>query len=155
MPYAFKPMTADYARAIADWHYPPPYTFYDWTEDPDDLAELLDPRSWPDRYFAVVGDGDDPVGFFGFTLDGDVLDFGLGLRPDLTGRGLGLGFLEAGLAFARARYAPSVFQLSVATFNARAIRVYERAGFRPVCTYMHHTNGDDYEFLRMSRAAAT
>ena len=36
---------------------------------------------------------------------------GLGLRPDLTGRGLGLGYLEGGLAFARERYRASPLQV--------------------------------------------
>jgi hypothetical protein len=31
------------AEAIARWQYPAPFSFYDWTSDPDDLAELLDP----------------------------------------------------------------------------------------------------------------
>jgi [ribosomal protein S18]-alanine N-acetyltransferase len=44
---------------------------------------------------------------------------------------LGLAYLQAGLAFATQRFTPRRFRLSVATFNERAIRVYERAGFSP------------------------
>jgi ribosomal-protein-alanine N-acetyltransferase len=71
---------------------------------------------------------------------------GLGLRPDLTGRGLGLGFLLAGLEFARRRFAPDSFRLSVATFN-------ERAGFQWVEVFTHHTNGGEHPFLLMTREA--
>jgi hypothetical protein len=56
----------------------------------------------------------------------------LGMRPDLTGRGLGEEFVHAGLRFARETYSPPAFRLTVATFNQRAIRVYERAGFEIV-----------------------
>ena len=84
---------------------------------------------------------------------GEDLEIGLGLRPDLTGRGLGAAFLAAGLDFARERFAPDRFTLAVATFNERAITVYKRAGFARGRVYMHWTNGAEWEFLEMSSPA--
>ena len=81
------------------------------------------------------------------------MDVGLGLRPDLTDAGMGLDYLLAGLQFARERFSPTRFTLAVATFNERAIRVYERAGFRRGNVYMHHTNGGEFRFLAMAREA--
>ena len=43
--------------------------------------------------------------------------------------------------------------LSVATFNERAIKVYEGVGFVYGRTYRHETNGGVYEFLDMERRA--
>ena len=60
----------------------------------------------------------------------DVAEIGLGLRPALTGRGLGAASLEAGLRFAADRFGARGFALAVAAFNRRAITVYERAGFQ-------------------------
>jgi ribosomal-protein-alanine N-acetyltransferase len=151
MRYQFEPMSQRQARTIAAWRYTPPYDFYDWAADPDDLAELLDPLQRQDRYFAVLADPGGLVGFFMVKPAGDTIEVGLGLRPDLTGRGFGLSFLLAGLEFARERYAPARIQLAVAAFNQRAIRVYERAGFRQRESYTHQTNGGDHAFLRMER----
>jgi ribosomal-protein-alanine N-acetyltransferase len=142
------------AEAIAGWRYPEPYPFYNWSADVDDLGELLDPFLRGDAYWAVKDDAGELVGHFSFKpKDERTIEIGLGLRPDLTGRGLGASFLAAGLDFARDRFAPDWFVLSVATFNERAIKVYERAGFAHGQVYMHFTAGRDWEFLQMRRAA--
>lgn len=153
--FSFRPLTHADAQAVAAWHYPEPYAFYDWTADADDLAELLDPTERPGVYrMAVDGANRELIGFFSFKTRGpDTIEIGLGLRPDQTGRGLGLAFVEAGLAEARSRLAPQEFSLAVATFNQRAITVYERAGFTAVRTYMHYTNGGEWEFVEMRRPA--
>jgi ribosomal-protein-alanine N-acetyltransferase len=159
--YLFRPMNEEDAREIAAWRYEAPYDFYDMVNDPGDLAELLDPRRRQD-YYATLS-GDELAGFFcfgtearvpgGHYTEGGAVDVGLGLRPDLTGKGLGLGFLLAGLEFARRRFAPDSFRLSVAAFNERAIRVYERAGFRRVKVFTQSTNGGEHPFLLMTRGA--
>ena len=142
------------AEAIADWRYPEPYSFYDWTADPDDLRELLDAALRGEAYWAVQNDAGELVGHFSFKpKEHRVLEIGLGLRPDLTGRGLSVSFLAAGLEFARARFSPERFTLAVATFNERAIKVYERAGFARGRVYMHSTSGGEWEFIEMSRPA--
>lgn len=145
-------MGEEEARQIAAWRYEPPYSFYDADADADDLALLLGQESRDGRYFSAFS-GDALVGFFEFRSDGDDVIIGLGLRPDLTGRSLGLPFVEAGMEFARERFSPKRFRLSVATFNERAIRVYGRAGFLPLRTYDHETNGGVHPFLEMTRPA--
>ena len=150
--FTFARLSQEEAEAIAEWHYPEPYSFYDWTADADDLRELLDPKLRGDAYWAVK-DEDELVGYFSFKRRRRAVEIGLGLRPDLTGRGLGADFLAAGLEFARERFSPGRFTLAVATFNERAIKVYERAGFARERVYMHSTNGGEWEFLEMSRPA--
>jgi [ribosomal protein S18]-alanine N-acetyltransferase len=151
MRFTFRQMKEQDARAIAEWHYEGLYAFYDWDQDADDLAELLNPRSWEEKYYAVLDEQGELAGFFTFTKDGETVEIGLGLRPDLTGKGKGVGleFVQAGLEFAKSEYAVSAFCLRVATFNRRAIHVYEKAGFRPVRVFMQETNGGKHEFLKM------
>ena len=141
------------AETIAGLTYDGPYAFYNWSADENDLAELLDSELRGDRYFSAHESSGELIGFFSFRHEGDAVVIGLGLRPDLTGRGLGLGYVEDGLAFARQRYAPLRFRLSVAKFNARAISVYERAGFVTTRSFVHETNGGSHAFVEMERPA--
>jgi [ribosomal protein S18]-alanine N-acetyltransferase len=152
--FSFRPMRQDDADAIAAWRYPGEYSFYDWTSDPADLAELLDPAARAEQYFAVETSDRPLVGFFQYKRPhGRDLEIGLGLHPSCTGKGLGAHFLEAGLDFARGTFAPATFRLSVARFNRRAITIYERAGFAVVRVYTHWTNGAEWEFIEMTRPA--
>lgn len=112
---------------LAAWRYPPPYDFYDGDVDP-----VLD----PERFFGAFDAGGELVGFYYFEQKPPDLDYGLGLRPDLVGRGLGLAFFRAGLAYARDRYRPRRVYLHVAEFNERARKVYERAGFEVVSRHV-------------------
>ncbi len=158
MIFNFVLMSDEQAHEIAAWKYEGIYAFYDWTADPDDLAELLDPvKRRQDRTHAALDDEDSLVGFFGFTpsssTDDSTIEVGFGLRPDLTGHGLGLSFVNAGLDYAREQYDPSMFRLMVAAFNERAITVYERAGFKHRRNFRHKTNGAEFDFLEMSRPA--
>jgi ribosomal-protein-alanine N-acetyltransferase len=153
MNFKFRKMTNQEAQEIAGWRYAPPYDFYDWVSDLDDLAELLDACRRGDDYFSASDEQGALAGSFQFRRNGIVVEVGLGLRPDLTGKGLGRGFLVAGLDFARWSFSPDIFRLSVATFNERAIKVYESVGFVAGRTYPHETNGGVYEFLEMERRA--
>src|SRR6516162_5986909 len=146
-------MTAADAHSIATWRYPGEYSFYDTDADPDDLAELLDPAEWGRRYFAADELGrPELAGFLVVKLTGRVAEIGLGLRPDLTGRGLGEPFVRACLRFASAALGARSYTLAVAAFNRRAIAVYERAGFQEVDRFEHRTNGGRHAFIRMARS---
>jgi [ribosomal protein S18]-alanine N-acetyltransferase len=154
LPVCFRVMSQADAVEISGWHYQPPYDFYDATADAGDLAELLDPELRAGNYLAAVDRGGAVVGFAQLLAESGTVDVGLGLRPDLTGRGLGAAFLASVLSEARSRHAPKRFTLSVAAFNRRAITVYERAGFVTVRRHQHATNGGVHEFVTMARTGA-
>ena len=149
------PMTAADAHAVAAWRYPGEYSFYDADADPDDLAELLDPTEWGRRYFAADDKAHHQLaGFLVVKLTGQVAEIGLGLRPDLTGHGLGESFVRTCLRFASTELGAQSYTLAVAAFNHRAITVYQRAGFREVERFEHFTNGGLHAFIRMARSTA-
>jgi len=124
-------MTEPFAAEIAEWQYEFPYEWYDTASDPRRI-ELFSNAVRREGLRAVLGDGGDLVGFFNFVREGDEVRIGLGMRPDLTGRGLAQPFIQAGLEYARAQWEPLRFRLWVARWNERALRAYRRAGFREV-----------------------
>jgi ribosomal-protein-alanine N-acetyltransferase len=164
MQYAFKLMNEADAHTIQMWHYEGEYAIYNASADSDDgLSEMLEPRS---PYYAVRDELGELVGFFcfgtaaqpwnndnpGLHNEDRSIDIGLGLRPDLTGKGLGLAFVQAGLTFAKAQFAPVAYRLFVLTFNQRAIRVYEQAGFVHVRLFVRRNPlNEEMTFLEMRR----
>src|SRR5213082_2686194 len=89
-----------------------------------DAAEMRDPAK-REHYRAVLGDGGELEAFWYFDWHEGVVEIGVGLRPQLTGRGLGERFVQAELEYARELWSPQTFRLFVAAFNERAIRLYE------------------------------
>jgi ribosomal-protein-alanine N-acetyltransferase len=83
----------------------------------------------------------------GGAYDTSALDTGGGLRPELTGRGLGRKAIATGLDFGRRKFAPDAFRVTIATFNARAQRVVISLGFRNIGSFRASADGRSYELL--------
>ena len=135
----------DQAAAIAEWRYEFPYEWYDTSADPRRVELFANPVRRT-HLRAVVDDGE-LVGFFNFVPERDEVRIGLGMRPDLTGRGLAQPFIEAGLDYARREWRPLHFRLWVARWNERALRAYRSAGFREVAS------AEESRFVEMERVA--
>jgi [ribosomal protein S18]-alanine N-acetyltransferase len=143
-------MTPAFAADVVTWRYPAPYDCYDMTgADPDFLVN-------PDNGFFALVEEDELIGYRSFGEDGQVpggsydssaLDTGGGLRPDLTGRGLGRKAIGTGLEFGRQRFAPSAFRVTIASFNVRAQRAVTALGFRNLGTFSRTGDGRSFEIL--------
>jgi ribosomal-protein-alanine N-acetyltransferase len=131
------------ARSILEWRYSPPYDWYNPPPLSDEaVANLIDPQ-WQ---FHSIKAGNQLIAYASFGNDGRVtggdytapaIDIGLGLAPALTGRGLGPIVFQAILEFAQTTFQSPAARLTVARFNQRAIRLYERAGFQPTQEFTH------------------
>ncbi|MDQ4127859.1 MAG: GNAT family N-acetyltransferase [Actinomycetota bacterium] len=162
MRFTLRSITPADAREISRWRYGEPYSRYDG--DPASVASLLEPRF---LYHSVYDERGDLAGYFCFGEDARVgtgrrlgvyekepaLDVGLGMSPELAGRGLGAEFVLAGLRFAKETYSPPAFRLSVASSNRRAVRVYEKVGFEVVDSFGATTPEGGREWLLMRREA--
>ncbi|MDN3954541.1 GNAT family N-acetyltransferase [Sporolactobacillus laevolacticus] len=153
MNYKFEVMTQEQAEDIAyNWHYDHDYSFYDMEADEEDLEEFLDPQKRNNSFY-VVKSFNTIIGFFCFDkLSDHTIEIGLGMKPELTGKGHGYEFLKAGIDFAKSNYKPNTITLSVAAFNQRAIKVYQKIGFKEEYSFMQDTNGSSFKFLKMNYA---
>jgi RimJ/RimL family protein N-acetyltransferase len=160
MSLTFDAMDEASARAIATWRYDAPYDLYNLDADdlPGAVQAFMDPRN---AYYVMVDGLEGLVAYCCFGPDAMVpggdygapgLDIGLGVRPDLTGQGRGLAFVSSVLAFARRTFAPEAFRVTIAEFNKRALRVWEKAGFRAVQTFLRDPDGRCFVVLTKREA---
>ena len=155
MPYTFAPLTEAEARDIVSWRYEPPYDIYNGHPDllEDSVAWLLTPAF---QYHAIHDENMDLIGFCCFGEDAtvpgglyppDALDIGIGLRPELTGQGLGVPVLTAILAHALRTYEPTAFRATIATFNLRSQAVFRHLWFVPEMTFVSE-RGREFVIVR-------
>ncbi|MFN2119576.1 MAG: GNAT family N-acetyltransferase [Anaerolineales bacterium] len=163
-PLRFAPMDEAAARDIIAWRYEAPYDVYNLgLEDEEQVVSCFpDPAN---AYYAIFGRQRTLAAYCCFGAEGQVpggdysdsaLDMGLGVRPDLTGQGLGGTFVGAILRFAQGELAPAAFRVTVAEFNERALRVWKRAGFQPAQRFKRTFDGMPFVVLtrRANGAAA-
>lgn len=146
-------MTEVSATDILSWQYDPPYDLYNSEVTNDAIYELLN-----EGYRAVEDDTGEVVGFYCSGLSAQVppgrilgaytepaVDVGLGMHPKLTGQGHGYLFFSFVLHELNVRNPQCIFRLTVAKFNKRAIKLYEKVGFRQTFEF----NTDSNEFIIM------
>ncbi|MGG2935021.1 GNAT family protein [Bacillus pacificus] len=147
-------LTEEEANEINTWTYEEPYNLYSFSGEKEVIEELLD-----GTYYGCCDDNGEFIGYFCFGENAqvpggrdahlyggeDVIDIGLGMKPALTGKGLGKMFFQAGIAFAVKEFKSKTFRLSVATFNTRAITLYTYCGFIEVNSF----SSRDREFILM------
>ncbi|WP_346895059.1 GNAT family protein [Clostridium sp. UBA7503] len=71
------------------------------------------------------------------------------MRPELTGKGFGVEFAKSIIDYGREKYKFNYIDLIVAKFNNRAIKVYEKLGFKVIEEFVNTIRGNDYDFLAM------
>jgi RimJ/RimL family protein N-acetyltransferase len=141
-----RPITADDVRHILTWRYEPPYDIYNMGSampDAIELAEAIDYFLRPQYRFQVMlrQPAGELAAFCSFGQDGQVaggdysasaVDIGMGVHPQYTGRGLGTMFAGAAIDFALQNFDPPRLRVTIAEFNRRAQKVWERHNFVPV-----------------------
>jgi RimJ/RimL family protein N-acetyltransferase len=150
--YQIVEMNEAYANMIVNWKYENEYSIYSMNNNKDTLDEFLNGS------YNVLLMNDEVIGYycFGFSAlvpsgikqnvyqDEGYLDFGLGKNPRYCGNGNGLEFVKIGLDYLKAKFNTNKFRLTVYDFNKRAIKVYEKAGFKAKYAFKINEKANNY-----------
>jgi len=93
------------------------------------------------------------IGFYCHWLEDGQMAIGLGLKPELTGQGLGKEFTRACIEFGiqRLNYKGNNVKLMVASFNERAIKIYKKLGFKETERNVLEISDGYTEFIIMDK----
>ena len=104
----------------------------------------------PQNHFVSFYDGGTLVGFINLLEEETAVFFGIGVAPAHFGRGYGQQLAKAACALSAKLYPEKPLYLEVRTWNVRAVRCYEKAGFRITGTPIHQaTSIGDGVFYHM------
>ena len=145
-------LTEDQARQICCWKYKGIYSIYNYP-DWDTLIKqkwvITQEEKRKNEFTAVIDKSNNLCGYIRFIENKDFVLIGLGLKPSLCGQGLGNILMELLKNECKKRYGSKKIALEVRSFNKRAIKCYERAGFEITDVYQKDTLIGSGEFIKM------
>ena len=133
----FIPTDEASARQFLQWKYEAPYEIYNYSPEhfEENLAYHLDPAN---NLYSMYRK-DELVGYCSYGRDAQVpggdyseeaLDIGMMIKPELTGQGQGSNYANAVIQYGTSKYHPKKLRVTILESNLRAIRVWEKNGFR-------------------------
>jgi [ribosomal protein S18]-alanine N-acetyltransferase len=150
-----RPLQPQDAEAVASWRYQGPWNAYD-SQPGDQITAQA-------GYHAVVDDEGSLVGFVcigqearvpGLPAEDGITDIGVGMRPDLVGRGLGSAFGAVVLGHVHDLCGDGPLRAVVQSWNERSLRLARRLGFRDTGTHSCVQDGRDVSYTILLRPAA-
>ncbi|WP_414053526.1 GNAT family N-acetyltransferase [Macrococcus equi] len=143
-------MNRNIAEQISTWDFGEGYEFYNINEDPYVIETFLNGHYYVifknDIIFGFFCDGDSARMHDEYEICDDMIDIGFALHPNFIGHGYGRQFIKLIMNY----YGDSFkFRLTVAAFNQRGIRLYEKMGFIEQKRFFETIEGTTYEFIVM------
>ena len=145
-------MKEEYAKQIVDWNYEGEYKDYNLPsyEECKNKNYGITREDKKDNYTVYILDGE--VIFYSNMklMDDNKIYIGVGLKPNYCGKGLGNYFIEDSINNIKNKYPNSILFLEVRSFNKRAIKAYEKIGFKITNKLIKKDRlGNDTEFIEM------
>jgi len=155
---SYHPADEKSAREFLQWQYAPPYDVYNCP--PDQTEKFARYNSNPENnVYTMFNEKDELIGYCSYGQDAQVpggdyseiaLDIGMMIKPGLTGQGLGTAFAEEVIRNGVDKYNPKKLRVTIAAFNKRAMRVWEKNGFQQTQSFKR--SGGEMEFVIMTKA---
>lgn len=148
-----RPLQRQDAEAIASWRYEGPWSAYD--SRPGDPLLSADAG-----YLAVVDHAGSLVGFLctgaearvpGLAAQEGMVDVGVGMRPDLVGRGLGSAFGAVVLGHIRDMCGDQPLRAVIQSWNERSLRLSRGLGFGVAGTHRCEQDGREVSYTILVR----
>lgn len=145
------PINTAAVKEICSWQYPEPYDVYNYMSF-DKAAKSNSPllkSENKDNYICFWEDGT-LTAYINIYKKNETVFLGIGLSPDLCGKGLGKAYLKQGIQAAEKRYPDRKIWVQVRSWNLRAIKCYESCGFtQEYKEIIKDRFGNDEEFVFM------
>lgn len=126
-----RPLTLRDKQTVCGWHYPGRYAVYDlpsWEKMARRQMGFADPVQALNYY--GFWEGDALVGYVNLRPEEGGVSVGIGVDPARCGQGLGRRMLRQAVQMAAQRWPDKRPCLVVRTWNRRAVRCYQAAGFQ-------------------------
>lgn len=146
--------TKDDINQFITWTYDGIYSFYDNNIQKEKI-EGFEQSINSERAFSVIDDKENLIGnceFYDISDDGEeILAVGVQMKPSMTGQGYGSKFFKEIIEQGRGLLNYNHLELSVVDFNKRAIRTYEKEGFKKKGEFQNVIRGNTYNFISMEK----
>lgn len=145
-------LTENVAKEICSWRYSNEYSIYNYPSWNKIAAEkwAITIEEKRKKEFNTLLDGSNNLcGYIRLVNKDNYILLGLGLKPDLCGQDLGNDAMNLIIEHCRNKYNDKKIILEVRSFNKRAIKCYEKAGFHVIDTYKKNTPIGYGVFLKM------
>ena len=127
----YRHLSEDAKRQICAWNYDGEYAIYNlpsYEEMQTRQMGFMHPDAA--KYYYGFWDNTTLVGYIKITKKNADVSIGIGVKPDLCGKQYGQQILSMACTIAQTQYPGKPLCLEVRTWNTRAIKCYEKAGFR-------------------------
>lgn len=121
--------TEEEKYSICAWKYSGEYAIYDEMPYEEQKKKGFGFANSKNHFYSFY-DGAKLVGFINLFEEEKEIFFGIGVSPENCGRGYGQQMTRKACEIARSLFPGKPLYLEVRTWNTRAVRCYEKAGFR-------------------------
>lgn len=126
--------TEELAKEITTWKYEGDYSIYNlpsWDEIIKKQISLCK-KEKRENFIGYADSKNNLVGFVNLLDEGESIFFGIGVKPEYCGIGIGKQIISMALDECKRRYPSKPIILEVRSWNKRAIRCYESQGFKVI-----------------------